>query len=89
MFIDGCYHAAVTDFGIRPTIGTETARSETCILGFSGDLYGTAPEVELLSYLRPEQKFASLTDLQEAIARDSRRAAEIFENTLANPPETM
>lgn len=87
--LDGTYYAAVTNFGIRPTIGTKTARSETCIFGFSGDLYGTCPEVELLSFLRPEQKFDSITDLQAAIAADSRKAREIFKNTIAKPLETL
>ncbi len=89
VFVEGHYHAAVTNFGVRPTIGTESVRSETCILGFSGDLYGTETEVELLSYLREEQKFASLEELQEAISHDSRRAVAIFENTLAKQQETM
>ncbi len=80
VFVEGKYHAAVTNFGVRPTIGTETARSETCILGFSGDLYGQSPEVELLSYLRPEKKFGSLDALRAAIAKDSLRAEEIFAN---------
>lgn len=87
--LDGAYHAAVTNFGIRPTIGTETARSETCIFDFSGDLYGTYPEVELLSFLRPEQKFDSIAALQAAIAADSRKAQEIFQNTIAKPNETL
>ncbi len=89
VYLDGAYHAAVTNFGIRPTIGTETVRSETCILGFSGNLYGAYPEVELLSYLRPEQKFDSLAALQAAIAADSRKALEIFENTIAKLSKTL
>lgn len=84
VFINGSYHAAVTNIGVRPTIGTKTPRSETCILGFSGDLYGQYTEVELLSYLRPEQKFDSLDALRAAIQKDSIRAAEIFENPVLN-----
>lgn len=89
VYMDGVYHAAVTNIGVRPTIGTKTPRSETCILGFSGDLYGQSPEVELLSYLRPEQKFDSLEALREAIRKDSRRAAEIFGNSIANREKTL
>lgn len=89
VFVNGQYHAAVTNIGVRPTIGTKTARSETCILGFSGDLYGQSPEVELLSYLRPEQKFDSLDALRTAIQKDSVRAAEIFGNSIANNKETL
>lgn len=89
VYMDGVYHAAVTNIGVRPTIGTKTPRSETCILGFSGDLYGQSPEVELLSYLRPEQKFDSLEALREAIRKDSHRASEIFGNSIANREKTL
>ena len=54
------------------------------LVGFSGDLYGQSPEIQWLSYLRPEQKFLTLTDLQAAIAKDAVRAEEIFKNTIAN-----
>ena len=87
--MDGVYHAAVTNIGVRPTIGTKTPRSETCILGFSGDLYGRKVKVELISYLRPEQKFDSLEALREAIRKDSHRASEIFGNSIANREKTL
>lgn len=87
--IDGIRYPAVTNFGARPTIGTKTVRSETYLLGFSGDLYGKCPEVQWLSYLRPEQKFASLEELQAAIEKDAARAQEIFKNTLANDAQTL
>lgn len=82
--LGGKRYPAVTNFGARPTIGTNSVRSETCILGFSGDLYGQSPEIQWLSYLRPEQKFSTLSDLQAAIAKDAARAEEIFKNTIAN-----
>lgn len=82
--LGGKRYPAVTNFGARPTIGTNSVRSETCILGFSGDLYGQSPEIQWLSYLRPEQKFPTLSDLQAAIAKDAARAEEIFKNTIAN-----
>lgn len=89
VYVDGKYHAAVTNIGVRPTIGTETVRSETCILGFSGDLYGQYTEVELLSYLRSERKFDSLDALRAAIQKDSIRASEIFGNSIANREKTL
>ncbi len=82
--IDGKCYPAVTNFGARPTIGTNSVRSETYLVGFSGDLYGQSPEIQWLSYLRPEQKFLTLSDLQAAIAKDAARAEEFFKNTIAN-----
>lgn len=85
----GHRYPTVTNFGRRPTIGTDSVRSETCLLGFSGDLYGKSPEIHWLSYLRPEQKFPSLEALQAAIAADALQAREIFQNSLANRSQTL
>lgn len=68
--LSGKRYAAATNFGECPTVGAKSVRSETCILGFSGDLYGKNVEVELLSYLRPEIRFDSLKDLSEQVKRD-------------------
>ena len=73
-------YAAVTNIGVRPTVDGESFRSETCILGFSGDLYGAEVEVFLLKFLRDEQKFENLEKLTEAIEGDAKTAARIFEN---------
>lgn len=81
--IGGKAYPAVTNFGRRPTIGTPSVRSETCILGFSGDLYGTDTEVHLLEFLRAEKKFDGLSSLSAQIKADSESAVKIFENTIA------
>ena len=78
-WVNGRYYPAVTNIGVRPTIGTESLRSETCILGFSGDLYGKPVEVGLLDYLRPEQKFRDLEALSAQMNADSERSRQIFE----------
>jgi len=77
--LNGVWYPAVTNIGIRPTIGTETFRSETCILGFSGDLYGTALEVFPLHYLRGEQKFQDLAALRAAMENDAKAAREVLQ----------
>lgn len=80
----GLSYAAVTNFGLRPTIGTNSLRSETCILGFSGNLYGKNVKVSLLSYIRPEIKFKNLDELAYQIAADSEASKKIFQNGIAN-----
>lgn len=77
-FVDGKWYPSMTNIGIRPTIGNSNPRSETCILGFSGNLYGTNTEVALISYLRPEIKFSSLDELSEQMKKDSAAAIRIF-----------
>ena len=74
---DVCY-PAVTNIGVRPTIGTGEFHSETCILGFSGDLYGQQVRVTLLSYLRQERKFQDLDALRAAMTADAAAAKEVL-----------
>ena len=76
--VDGKYYPAVTDIGIRPTLVHKRPRSETNIIGFSGDLYGRDIKIELLDFIRPEIKFDSLGELKEQIARDSQSGVKIY-----------
>lgn len=75
---EGHTYPAVTNIGVRPTVGTDAPLAETYILGFSGDLYGTEPTVYPLEYLRGEQTFASLEALQTQIKKDAAYAAALF-----------
>lgn len=80
VFVDGKFHAAVTNIGRRPSFTCDDLRSETCIMDFSGDLYGKNVEVRLIKYLRPERVFNSLDELGNQIASDANKAREIFKN---------
>ena len=72
--VEGRYHPSVTNIGMRPTIGTQSLRSETYIMDFSGDLYGQNIEVSLLHFLRGEVRFESLDALRAQIAADAQAA---------------
>ncbi len=76
--VDGREYPSVTNIGLRPSFENEDFRSETCILGFSGNLYGRQIEVRLLEYLRNEIKFDSIEELSEQIHGDARVSEEIF-----------
>ena len=76
---EGETYPAVTNVGMRPTVGTDAPLAETYIIGFAGNLYGESPRVYPLTYLRSEQKFASLEALTEQIAQDAHRAAALFD----------
>ncbi len=95
--VDGHMHPAVTNIGIRPTVGGTKPLAETYILDFEGDLYGEKIPVELVKFLRPEQKFENVTALQQAIQKDiadtralfapkgtTRAVVFDFDNTLAD-----
>ena len=68
--VDGKSYNAITNIGTRPTVSGEGVWVESHLLNFSGDLYGKTLVLEFLDYLRPEQKFSTLADLQKQIARD-------------------
>lgn len=62
---------AVTNIGIRPTIGdTSCPIGETHILDWEGSLYGREVDVALKQFLRPEQRFADVSALSRQLARD-------------------
>ncbi|ACR80778.1 riboflavin biosynthesis protein RibF [Kosmotoga olearia] len=63
------------NIGFRPTVNfSKEIKYEVYFLDFSGDLYGKRLEIELLKFLRPELKFASIDELVHAIRRDERIA---------------
>lgn len=76
--VDGRLYPSMTNIGKRPTVNGDELRSETCIIGFSGDLYGSHPEVRLLKLIREEKKFPSLEALSEQLKSDSVKAEKIY-----------
>lgn len=82
--LDKKIYPSVTNIGIRPTVGGTQVRSETCILGFSGDLYGKNAEVGLLEFLRGEKKFADLDELSGAVKRDMEKARFVYDEVMKN-----
>ena len=60
--------------GIRPTFDPPKELLEPFFFDFSGDLYGQTIEVELVSFLRPEEKFDSLDALTAQMEADCAEA---------------
>lgn len=67
---------SVTNIGFRPTVadGATEPTIEVHVLDFDGDLYGERVAVEFVAYLRGEQRFAGLAELEAAIAADVQAA---------------
>jgi len=82
--------AGVMNIGQRPTLeGPARCLAEVHLLDWYGDLYGQTLTVQLIQFLRPEQKFTSLTALKEQIALDCLRAKTYLQSlTLEFPGET-
>lgn len=64
---------SVTNIGINKTFvrgDFHPLKVETYIFDFQGDLYGSQLKVDLLHFLRDEQRFSSVQDLQSQIQTD-------------------
>ena len=72
-------YCGVTNVGVKPTVGSDRALSETWIPDFSGDLYGRALRLELLGFVRDERKFPDLDALKAEINRNAVQARKIFQ----------
>ncbi len=71
---------AVMNIGRRPTVAADTAapRVEVHLLDGAEDLYGEELIVQPVRFLRAEQRFNSLAELQAQIARDAARARALL-----------
>jgi riboflavin kinase/FMN adenylyltransferase len=79
----------VMNIGDRPTVEGKHLAVEVHIFDWYGDLYGQTLTVYLRHFLRPEQKFASLTALKQQIALDCMRAKTYLQTlVLEFPGET-
>jgi riboflavin kinase/FMN adenylyltransferase len=67
---DGRVLAGAANLGIRPTFQPPRELLEPYLFDFSGDLYGQPLEVELIAFLRPEQRFDSLETLTAQMDAD-------------------
>lgn len=82
--VNGKSYLSVTNVGVRPTVSKDSMRSETCILDFSGDLYGKKVQVQLVKYLRDEIKFPDIKALTEAIEKDIECARKAYKEVKIN-----
>lgn len=68
--IDGVTYRAMSNVGIRPSVGGKELLLETHVIGFSGDLYGKRLRISLIEKLRDEKRFSSIGDLKEQLLKD-------------------
>jgi len=70
--------AGVANIGARPTVGGTEPRVEVHFFDFEGDLYDQELDVDLLHFLRAEQRFAGLDELRAQIATDAAEARRLL-----------
>ena len=79
--VDGKTYPAITNYGSRPTFGLDGILTETHLIGYEGDLYGTSLRVNFLKYLREDRKFGSAEELAEQLKKDEEKAKDDFIRT--------
>lgn len=75
---DGRVYAGVANIGNNPTTGEVETRLEVWLFDFDEDLYGQVIETQLIAFLRPEEKFASIDEMVVQIRRDEAKARGIL-----------
>ena len=77
-------HGAVANIGFRPTIQERDGERllEVHLFDLDREIYGEDVEVRFLKYLRPEQKFPTLSDLQAQIMKDAESARAICQRAV-------
>ncbi len=83
-FLETTLYGGVVNIGVRPTIENETGERilELHLFDFDREIYGQDVEVAFLAYLRTEQKFSGVDELQAQIGRDAERARALCEINL-------
>ena len=72
------YYFGMTNIGERPTVSDKGKITiETNIFDFDEDIYGDAMELEFISRLRDEKKFASIDDLINNINQDKEECIKL------------
>ncbi|MFI5456066.1 MAG: riboflavin biosynthesis protein RibF [Isosphaerales bacterium] len=72
---------AACNIGPNPTFGDQAKKVEAHLIGFSGDLYGRAVELDFLERLRATRKFSSLDELLGQIQADVEQTRRVCETT--------
>lgn len=68
--------AGVANIGLRPTFNGTTPLLEAHFFNLAQDIYGERLHIELVEFLRPEQRFESIDALKARIAADCAQAKE-------------
>lgn len=71
-------HNGMMNIGTRPTVDGIGRTQEVNIFDFDDDIYGETVTVEIVDYIRPEQKFNGLDELKAQILADKAKSKAIL-----------
>jgi riboflavin kinase/FMN adenylyltransferase len=69
-WVRGKKFGGVMNIGVRPTVEGKGITQEVYIFDFSDDIYGESVKVEIVDFIREEQKFDSIEALIQQIKQD-------------------
>jgi riboflavin kinase/FMN adenylyltransferase len=72
--VAGVSRLAAISIGRLPTFGDDKLQIEVHLIDFSGDLYGQTLRVELIDWIRDQQKFPGIDALKQQLRSDIERA---------------
>ncbi len=79
---DGVRRPAVVNIGRRPTVEEDPEAApvtiEAHIINYAGYLYGSTIEIDFISFIREEKKFASVEKLRNALESDKKKALALL-----------
>lgn len=79
VYLEGVRHVAMLNIGHRPTVDNGSNLSiEAHILNYSGDIYYRSIRVELVYFIRHEERFESLDALITQLAEDRKTVARLM-----------
>ncbi|MBQ8877480.1 MAG: bifunctional riboflavin kinase/FAD synthetase [Lachnospiraceae bacterium] len=79
VIVNGKVYEGIANVGSKPTVQEEMIYGvETHLLNCNEDLYGKTAKTELLTFIRPEQKFSSLEELRQQLEIDKETATAYF-----------
>lgn len=77
--VEGKVYEGIANVGCKPTVQNEAVYGvETHLLHCNENLYGMTAKTELLSFIRPEQKFSSLEELRIQLESDKLTGSTFF-----------
>lgn len=82
VIIEGEAYPAITNIGIKPTVGGRFKTIETNVFEYNMDTYGKTVSVEFLKFCRPEKKFDSVEELRKTIADNVQSAIDYHRGIL-------
>ncbi len=77
-FVRGHWYFGMMNIGNRPTVDGIGRTQEVNIFDFDDDIYGENMTVEIVEYIRQEQKFNGLDELKTQILVDKAKSEKLF-----------